>query len=271
MNKLRLLIVDCYSLTRRLQFFTNNMPFASKLFTNIVNHYYKDKFDYDIIYPGNATFEIPDMKYYSGVIWTGSSYSVYNNHEYVMNSKILLDEAIENQVNCYGSCYGFQLFADRLGGKVEKSNKGREIGIIRDINIVEDHYIYKNKKKIFNTLGSHSDSVVDISPYGKVLSYNNFSIQAGVFNVNNTELVGVQYHPEYDLDYFFNYMKLRKNKLIRNNNFDNGTLFDIYINGLKNRACLSNRNIFGITDDVIIDDIRRLEILNWLNKLLKKN
>ena len=270
MKKLRLLIIDCYSLNRRIQFYNHNIEFASKLYSNFLTKNYKDKFNYDVIYPCNQNLRNLDLNNYIGAIWTGSSHSVYNKNEEVDNCKYLLNRIIDNNINSFGSCFALQLFAHQLGGNVTESKKGYKIGISRNIKIENQHYIYNQKNDSFNAFSSHNDSVVKISKYGTILAKNEHSIQSAVFNVNNTELVGVQYHPEYNINYFGKYLYLRKKKF-KKLIFHNNILFNEYVNFLYNYNENENnreyKNIFGITNDLINEENRTLEIKNWLDNL----
>jgi len=75
------------------------------------------------------------------------------------------------------------------------------------------------------------------------------------FIVGNSEIWGLQYHPEIPYDYMIKLIKHRSHKLINNKSFKNETEINQHISLIeKAKAQLE-------------DDIRLLELKNWLNYL----
>ena len=186
----------------------------------------------------------------------------------------------------FGSCFGLQLFAQETGGVVDKSQKGREIGICRDIIVRNPHhYLYKHKfSKItnlslettivnkhhnqFNSICSHNDNIKTIRN-GIILSYNKHSIQSCEFTYNNTKLIGVQYHPEYTLEYLGRYLQIREKSLFENGVFTNKQLFDLYVNYLiEGKYQIKQLNeMFNISNELLHQKYNHYEIINWVNNL----
>ena len=277
MNPLRLLIIDCYSKLKQQEFTKNRLKMACQLYQlNISNILPPNNFTIKYLFPGNENFTFPKKYDYDGAIFTGSSYSVYDNNQDVIKYKKILDDLIENEIDCFGSCFGLQLFANQLGGKVIKSPKSREIGIARNIKVIKKIGLYKDKSNYFNAVCSHQDSVIDVSKYGEILTMNNHSIQSVKFSINNSTLYGVQYHPEYNLEYLGDYLNLRKDKLLKENIFKDRELLESYIIYLQNihKKHIFNKydilNIFNFSDDLMNDYIRTLEIRNWIRIISNK-
>lgn len=266
-----LLIIDCYTKPKQIEFLRNNMLLASSLYKNVINQYFNCKFT--ILNPCYDNFCISSLNLnnINGAIFTGSSYSVYDNHQHVENCKQVFHKLINSNITMFGSCFGLQLFVQETGGIVEKSLKGREIGIGRNIEIVDStHYLYKNKNKknIFNSISSHGDHITSLNN-GVILSYNNHSIQSCELNYKNTNMIGVQYHPEYTLEYLGKYLKIRKKTLFEQNIFNNNELFDIFVNYLieGNFTNKQYNNMFNLPTELINDKYNHREIINWINNL----
>ena len=75
------------------------------------------------------------------------------------------------------------------------------------------------------------------------------------FTVGNSEIWGLQYHPEIPYDYMIKLIKHRSQKLINNKSFKNETEINQQVSLIeKAKAQLK-------------DDTRLLELKNWLNYL----
>ena len=286
----RFLIVDCYTKSKQFEFMKNHMLTASSLYKNIITRYF-DNCEFKTIHPCYNDFIISnqlmnDFDKINGVIFTGSSYSVYDNHKHIQNCKNLFHTLVNYEIPMFGSCFGLQLFAQETGGKVEKSPNGREIGICRDIIVRNPcHFLYKHKlskitnlspettiineyKNQFNSICSHSDYVKTIKN-GTILSYNRHSIQACEFTYRNTKMIGVQYHPEYTLEYLGKYLQIRKKSLFKNEVFTNKQLFDLYVNYLiEGKYQIKQLNeMFNISNELLNQKYNHYEIINWINHL----
>ena len=79
------------------------------------------------------------------------------------------------------------------------------------------------------------------------------------FIVGNSEIWGLQYHPEIPYDYMIKLIKHRSKKLIDNKSFKNETEINQHIN-LIEKAKVHLK-----------DDIRLLELKNWINYLQENN
>jgi GMP synthase (glutamine-hydrolysing) len=133
------------------------------------------------------TFE-PGLK---GIILSGSPFSV--NEE---NAPSVDIAAFIQQVPVLGVCYGAQLTAKVLGGKVDKSNK-REYGRAR-LEILKEDVLLKGVANQSQVWMSHSDSITALPDGFEILAVTE-SIPVAAFKKTGTAtnpLYGIQFHPE---------------------------------------------------------------------------
>ena len=123
-----------------------------------------------------------------GLIFTGGPASVFEK-----DSPICSKEIFDLDIPILGICYGMQLMAHILGGKVKKATK-REYGVT-NIEVDTSSIIFKglNTKNLF--LMSHTD-YVDVLPsdfinIGSSESCNNVAMEN-----KKKKLYGLQFHPE---------------------------------------------------------------------------
>jgi GMP synthase (glutamine-hydrolysing) len=113
-----------------------------------------------------------------------------------------------------GICYGHQLLADALGGRVDRNPAGREIGTVcldRTAAGREDPLLCVLDDRFF-AQESHSESVVELPP-GATLIATNPHAPNQAFSLGHAW--GVQFHPEFDADIVRGYIRGRADALRR--------------------------------------------------------
>ena len=127
---------------------------------------------------------------------------------------------------------------------VELTNEGKK------------HKLYVSKPHKFTTPAFNYDEV-EIPPKNAVLLASNKinKFEALHFMVGNSEVWGIQYHPEIPYDYMIRLIKQRSKGLINKNIFKNENEIHKHIELIeKAKSELS-------------DEIRTIELKNWLNYL----
>jgi len=139
-----------------------------------------------IVTPNEAINEI--NKYHpKGIILSGGPASVYEKNAPKIDKKIFF-----LNIPILGICYGLQLTAHLLGGKVIAGKK--EYGP-ETLTIVNQSTIFEKLSKNFTVWMSHGDEVVKL-PKNFAISASTKKVKyAAIFN-ESQKIFGVQFHPE---------------------------------------------------------------------------
>ena len=144
----------------------------------------------------NDTFKANQFspEIYDGIIISGSRASVLDEEDWIAEAKKAVTEAVEyHGTPTLGVCWGNQLLAHALGGRVERGEK-RELGF-REIQRKDNsHPIFFGIEDYFTAFQSHGDYVTKTPQEATLLAENDVAIQA--FSYKSS--VGVQFHPEVD-------------------------------------------------------------------------
>ena len=138
--------------------------------------------------------EFPERFGYDGVVVTGSRASVYWDREWIGQLKRWIGEAIEAALPILGVCYGHQLLAAVMGGRVEPMGE-YEIGY-RTVEHDGQNRLLEGVDESMTVFTTHSDSVAQAPPGSTVFARNEY----GIHGFRKGHVFGVQFHPEYDME-----------------------------------------------------------------------
>ncbi|MFB6183220.1 MAG: type 1 glutamine amidotransferase [Haloarculaceae archaeon] len=160
---------------------------------------FRREFDADVVRYAVREGDLPplasaaDESGYDGAVITGSAASVYWNRDWITALKEWVADAATRDVPLLGVCFGHQLLADALGGRVTSMGE-YELGyhVIRHDG---DCRLFDGLDEWFVAFTAHSDEVVGLPDGATAHARNPYSLHA--FSMDST--FGVQFHPEMDL------------------------------------------------------------------------
>lgn len=121
-----------------------------------------------------------------GWLITGSRHGAYEDLEWIPTLEEFIREAYEANIPTIGICFGHQVMAQALGGKVEKYAGGWSIGHT-------DYDVAGEDGK--SLLAMHQDQVTEIPDEATVIASTDFCANAGLAYKNNA--LSFQPHPEF--------------------------------------------------------------------------
>ncbi len=123
-----------------------------------------------------------------GWLVSGSRFGAYENHDWVSPLEDLL-RAIQGDRPLVGICFGHQIIAQALGGRVEKFDGGWAVG--------RRAYDWNGDSVYLNAW--HQDQVVAPPDAAETIAWNGFTAHAG-FRIGPRTLT-IQPHPEFSAGY----------------------------------------------------------------------
>ena len=140
------------------------------------------------MYPYTISLEKIKQHNPIGIIFTGGPNSVYADNAPRIDKGIF-----ELGIPILGICYGCQLIAHTLGGKVEHA-KTREYGR-QEATYDTSSLLFDGLKKKNICWMSHTDQVVELPEGFKVIAHTD-TCKVGAFENAEKGIYGMQYHPE---------------------------------------------------------------------------
>jgi GMP synthase (glutamine-hydrolysing) len=139
---------------------------------------------------------------FDGVVVTGSRASVYWDEEWIGNLVDRVADAHDRGLPILGVCFGHQVLAEALGGRVEGMDRfeigynevRRTTGGTESEERPADGGLLAGVGEEFTVFTTHGDRVVDLPPGASTFAENEY----GVHGFRVGEAYGVQFHPEYD-------------------------------------------------------------------------
>jgi GMP synthase (glutamine-hydrolysing) len=156
---------------------------------------------------------LPRPENLTGIVITGSSAMVSHREPWSERTAAWLREAVMCETPLLGICYGHQLLAHAMGGRVGSNPRGREIGTIQ----VQLEECAARDPLLAGFAGSvrmhasHLESVLELPGDAVRLGASDGDPNA-VFSIGSTAW-GVQFHPEFDADVMRGYIEERREQL----------------------------------------------------------
>ena len=206
----------------------------------------------------NETKEVlENINQYHGIIFSGGAMRINDMTDEIKKHINFASDCFNHNKKILAICWGLQVCSTAAGGKVAPGKNGAHIGIASDVEINTEgqkNLIYKNKKKTFTTPAYNFDEVYEIPEGASLLSSDKVNRVMGLhFKSGNSEVWGLQYHPDYEYWQMINLANARKDRMITNKYFKDEKDF-------QNHMSLIN------SEDKKLDfENRTCEVKNWLD------
>ena len=261
MNTLKLLIVEGNTKKENFNFSAAGCVPQSENFGQHIKKL-EPNCELDIVEPGddNSISKIfSSLKKYNGVVLTGSTLRINDNSNEVSKHIEFAKTCFKHEKKFFAACWGLQVAVTAAGGKCRVAPKGAHVGIAYDIELTNEgkkHKLYSSKPHKFTTPAFNYDEV-EIPPKNAVLLASNKinKFEALHFTVGNSEIWGLQYHPEIPYDYMIKLIKHRSQGLIDRNVFKNQNEINQHIDSIEHAKA------------ELKDGMRIQELKNWLDYL----
>jgi len=138
-----------------------------------------------------------------GWLITGSRFGVFEYHEWIPPLEAFIRQAYSASIPIVGICFGHQIIAQALGGKVEKFSGGWSIGAV--------DYKVRDQARPLTALAFHQDQVTEIPREAQVLASTDFCKHA-MLSYDDHALT-IQPHPEFTREFLADLLEVRKSVL----------------------------------------------------------
>lgn len=153
-------------------------------YTQLITRRVRELGVYSLILPGNCALKRVQDLHPSALILSGGPSSVYDEKAPQLPTGFL-DYVREKQLPVLGICYGMQLIAQSLGGKVKK-------GAVREYGRTSVSFLNGQVRQLWM---SHGDEVEQLPPKFEVRARTQSGILASMESLTQ-KMLGFQYHPE---------------------------------------------------------------------------
>jgi len=134
---------------------------------------------------------------------TGSRHGVYDPLPWIATVKDFIREAARIKRPMVGICFGHQIIAEALGGKVEKAAQGFRIGMERYDTTLD------GVKQTIAMPAFHQDQIVVQPPETEVVASSPACAFAAL-RYTNAPVLSVQFHPEFSQAYLADLIEVMK-------------------------------------------------------------
>ncbi|MFK5952298.1 MAG: hypothetical protein QM498_04510 [Desulfobacterium sp.] len=129
-----------------------------------------------------------------GIIISGSPCSPNENLDWIKRTRQFIQTSHHQKKKMVGICFGHQLLAEALGGKVKKAAQGWGLGV-QPVFIHQQRPWMETAAKQTSILVSYQDQVVELPPGAQLLASNSHCPNF-MFTLNQ-HVLGIQGHPEF--------------------------------------------------------------------------
>jgi len=187
----------------------------------------RDRFDtYPVILARRLSEQLPDARFEiyrvldgvlpqavddcDGYVTTGSRYGPNDGDEWIVAFERFVAECHAASVPLVGICFGHQVIANALGGRVERSPRGWAVGVSFNQVVARKPWMEPYQAGL-DLVVSHQDQITDLPEGAEVLATSGFCPYYMVQYGDST--LSVQGHPEFTREYSSELMTLRSDRI----------------------------------------------------------
>jgi len=179
--------------------------------------------------------QLPDnVELNDGWLITGSRFSAYGKQPWIPALKDFIRQIVDAGQPLVGICFGHQIIAEALGGRVEKSDKGWGLGV-DTYRLAPGASIDDQEQIMLNIF--HQDQIVELPPGAEVYASSDFCEYAGM--VIGDQVLTIQAHPEFRAEFNRQLLEARKTSVIP------GDLANTAIEALREQDAQEDSDRFG--------------------------
>lgn len=141
---------------------------------------------------------------------TGSKVSAYDDIAWIHELKSFVRSIHQHQKKLIGICFGHQLIAEALGGKVERSNEGWHVGV-HGATLKKNTTLFGSAQQEFNLIYNHQDQVLKI-PQESILLASCKNCPVAMLAIED-HILSFQGHVEFDVAYAKDLLEMRRSIL----------------------------------------------------------
>ena len=179
------------------------------VFENMLRPHLPDTdFEKYVVYDGNIPSR-PDAA--DAWLMTGSKFGAYEDHDWIPPLEDFLRRTYAAKVPIVGICFGHQILAQALGGKVMKSDKGWGLGA-QSYDVIKTPAWMADAGQTFSSHAVHQDQVVALPTDANVLATSPFCEYAALAygDTDLPDAITVQPHPELSAEFIEDLVEVRR-------------------------------------------------------------
>ena len=140
---------------------------------------------------------LPEPGDYDGYVLMGSRHSVYEDLPWISPLKNLVRECSNKAIPQFCICFGHQIMAEALGGRVDAAPSGWVVGL-QHYNVISGHF--GAGKYSVAGIAYHQDQVTKLPAGAQIILASDTCEYAGILYQNGRSF-SVQWHPEFNVQF----------------------------------------------------------------------